>query len=91
MPGQSFAEAFRESLLSRLVKNKRQNRGAVTIGVVDELYHLISIRKGCQRVNVYKIPNSFVNSVRQRLGAYLNAECVYLPWLRWCPEPTCAI
>ena len=38
-----------------------------------------------------KIPNSFVNSVRQRLTAYLNAERVYVPLVRWCPEPTCAI
>ena len=38
-----------------------------------------------------KIPNSFVNSVPQRLTAYLNAERVYVPWVRWCAEPTCAI
>ena len=38
-----------------------------------------------------KNPNSFVNSVRQRLTAYLNAERVYVPWVRWCLEPTCAI
>ena len=42
-------------------------------------------------MNVCKIPNSFVNSVRQRLTAYLNAERVYVPWLRWCAEPTCTV
>ena len=42
-------------------------------------------------MNVCKIPNSFVNSVRQRLTAYLNAERVYVPWVRWCAEPTCTI
>ena len=42
-------------------------------------------------MNVRKIPNSFVNSVRQRLTAYLNAERVYVPWVRWCAQPTCAI
>ena len=91
MPGQSFAEEFCESLLSSLVTKKGQNRGAVTIEDVDDLYHLISIRKGSHRVNVCKIPNSFVNSVCQRLTAYLNAERVYVPWVRWCLEPTCAI
>ena len=29
--------------------------------------------------------------MRQRLTPYLNAERVYEPWVRWCPEPTCAI
>ena len=66
MPGHTFAEEFRESLLSNLVIKKGQNRGAVTIEDVDDLYHLITIRKEGPRVNVCKIPNSFVNSVRQR-------------------------
>ena len=91
MPGQAFAEEFCESLLSSLVTKKGQNRGAVTIEDVDDLYHLNTIRKEGHRVNVCKIPNSFVNSVRQRLTAYLNAERVYLPWVRWCAEPTCTI
>ena len=91
MPGQAFAEEFCESLLSSLVTKKGQNRGAVTIEDVDDLYHLITIRKEGHRVNVCKIPNSFVNSVRQRLTAYLNAERVYVPWVRWCAEPTCTI
>ena len=42
-------------------------------------------------MNVCKISNSFVDSVRQRLTAYLIAERVYVPWVRWCLEPTCAI
>ena len=88
MPGQAFAEEFCESLLSSLVTKKGQNRVAVTIQDVDDLYHLISIRKEGHRVNVCKIPNSFVNSVRQPLTAYLNAERVYVPWVRWCAEPT---
>ena len=91
IPGQAFAEEFCESLLSSLVTKKGQYRGAVTIDDVDDLYHLITIRKEGHRVNVCKIPDSFVNSVRQRLTAYLNAECVYVPWVRWCMEPTCAI
>ena len=70
---------------------KGQNRGAVTIEDVDDLYHLITIRKESHRVNVCKILNSFVNSLRQRLTAYLNAERVYVPWVRWCAEPTCTI
>ena len=88
MPGQAFAEEFCESLPSSLVTKKGQNRGAVTIEDVDDLYHLITIRKEGHRVNVCKIPNSFVNSVRQRLTAYLNAERVYVPWVGWCAEPT---
>ena len=91
MPGQAFAEEFCESLLLSLVTKKGQNRGAVTIEDVDDLYHFITIRKEGHRVNVCKIPNSFVNSVRQRLTAYLNAERVYVPWVRWCAEPTCTI
>ena len=91
IPGQSFAEEVYESLLSSLVTKKGQNRAAETIDDVDNLYHVISIRKQGHRVNVCKIPSSFVNSVRQRLTAYLNAERVYVPWVRWCPEPTCAI
>ena len=90
-PGQSFAEEFCESPLSSLVTKKGQNRGAVTIDDVEDLYHLISIRKEGHRVNVCKILNSLVDSVRQRLTAYLNAERVYVPWVRWCPEPTCLI
>ena len=91
MPGQAFAEEFCESLLSSLVTKKGQNRGAVTIEDGDDLYHLITIRKEGHRVNVCKIPNSFVNSVRQRLTAYLNAEGVYVPWVRLCAEPTYTI
>ena len=91
MLGQAFAEEFCESLLSSLVTKKGQNRGAVTIEDVDDLYHLITIRKEGHRVNVCKILSSFVNSVRQRLTAYLNAERVYVPWVRWCAEPTCTI
>ena len=91
MPGQAFAEEFSESLLSSLVTKKGQNRGAVTIEDVDDLYHLITLRKEGHRVNVCKIPNSFVNSLRQQLTAYLNAERVYVPWVRWCAEPTCTI
>ena len=91
MPGQAFAEEFCESLLSSLVTKKGQNRGAVTIEDVDDRYHLITIRKVGHRVNVCKNPNSFVHSVRQRLTAYLNAERVYVPWVRWCAEPTCTI
>ena len=91
MPGQSFAEEFCESLLSSLVTKEGQNRGAVTIDDVDDLYRLITILEEGHRVNVCKMPNSFVNSVRQWLTAYLNAERVYVPWVRWCAEPTCAI
>ena len=91
MPGQAFAEEFCESLLSSLVTKKGQNRGAVTIEDVDNLYHPITIRKEGHRMNVCKIPNSFVNSVCQRLTAYLNAERVYVPLVRWCAEPTCTI
>ena len=91
MPGQAFAEDFCEGLLSSLVAKQGQNRGAVTIEDVDDLYHLITIRKEGHRVNVCKIPNSFVNSVRQRLTPHLNAERVYIPWVRWCAEPTCTI
>ena len=91
MPGQAFAEEFCESLLSSLVTKKGQNRGAVTIQDVDDLYHLITIRKEGHRVNVCKIPNSFFNSVRQRLTAYLSAERVYVPWVRWCAGSTCTI
>ena len=76
---QAFAEDFCESLLSRLVTKKRQNSGAVTINDVDDLYQLISIEKGGHRVNVWKIPNSFVKSVCHRLTAYLNGERVYVP------------
>ena len=79
MPGQAFAGEICESLLSSLVTKKGQNRGAVTIEDVDDLYHFISIRKEGHRVNVCKIPDSFVNSVRQRLTVYLNAELVYVP------------
>ena len=86
MPGQSPAEEFCESLLSSLVTKRGQNRGAVTIDDVDDLYHLISIRKEGHRVNLCRIPNYFVNSVPQRLSAYLNAECVYMPWVLG-PEP----
>ena len=91
MPGQAFAREVCESLLSSLVTKKRQNRGAMTIEDVDDLYHLITIQKEGHRASVCKILNSFVNSVRQRLAAYLNAERVYVPWVRWCAEPTCAI
>ena len=63
----------------------------MTIEDVDDLCHVITIRKEGHRVNVCEIPNSFVNSVRQRLTAYLNAERVYVPWVRWCAEPTCTI
>ena len=91
MPGQAFAEEFRESLLSSLVTTKGQNRGAVTIGDVDDLYHLITIRKEGHRVNVSKISNSFFKPARQRFTAYLNAERVYVPWVSWCAEPTSAI
>ena len=52
MPGQAFAEEVGESLLSSLVAKKGQNRGAVTIEDVDDLYHLITIRKEGHRVNV---------------------------------------
>ena len=91
MPGQAFAEEFCERLLSSLVTKKGQKRGAVTTEDDDDLYHLITIRKEGHRVNVCKIPSSLVNSVRQRLTAYLNAERVYVPWVRWCAEPTCTI
>ena len=91
MLGQAFVEDLCESLLSSLVTKKGQNTGAITIEDVNDLYELISIRKGGHGVNVCKIPNSFVTSVRQRPTAYLNAQCVYLPWARWCPEPTCTI
>ena len=91
MPGQAFAEEFCESLLSGLVTIKGGNRGAVTIEDVDYLDHLITIRKESHRVNVCKIPNFFVNSVRQWLTAYSYAERVYVPWVSWCAEPTCTI
>ena len=91
MPGQAFVEEFCESLLSSLVTKNGQSRGAVTIEDVDDLYHLITIRKEGHRVNVCKIPYSFVNSVRQRLTAYSNTERVSVPWVRWRTEPTCAI
>ena len=61
MPGQCFAEGVCESLLSCLVTKKGQNRGGVTIDDIDDLYHLISIWRGGHRVNVCKVPNSFVN------------------------------
>ena len=73
MFGHAFAEEFCESLLSNLVTRKGQNRGAVTIEDVDDPYHLITIRHKGSRLNLYKMLNSFVNSVRQRLTAYLNA------------------
>ena len=82
MPGQSFAEKFCESLLSSCVTKKGHNRGAVTIDNVDDLWHLITIRNEGHRVNVCEIPNSFVDSGRQRLTAYLNAERVYVPQVR---------
>ena len=91
MPGQAFAEDFCESLLSSLETKKGQNRGAVTIEDVYDLYHLITIRKEGHRADICEIPDSFVNSVRQRLTAYLNAERVYVPWVRWCAEPACTI
>ena len=91
MPGESFAEELYESLLSSLVTTKGQNRGVVTIDDVYDLHHLISIRKGGHRVDVCKIPNWFVNSVCQRITAYLDTERVYVSWVRWPPEPTCAI
>ena len=89
--GQSFAEELCKSLLSSLVTKKGQNRVAVAIDDVDDPYNLISIRRRGHGVNVCKISNYFVNSVHQRLTAYLNAECVYVPLVRWCPDPTCAI
>ena len=82
---------FCESVLSSFVTKKGQNKGAVTIEDVDDLYQLISMAKGGQRVNVCKIPNSLFTSVRQQLTAYLNAERVYVPWGKWCPEPTSTI
>ena len=91
MPEQAFAEDFCESLLSSLVTKKSHNRGAVTIEDIDDLYHLITIRKEGQRVNVCKPPNSFVNFVCHRVTAYLNAGRVYVPGVRWCAEPTCTI
>ena len=90
MPGQAFAEKFSESVLSSVVTKKGQNRAAVTFEDVDNLDHLITIPKEGHRVNVCKIPNSFVHSLRQQLTAYLNPERVYVPWVRLCAEPTCA-
>ena len=66
-PVESFAKEFCESLLSSLVTKRGQNRDAVTMDDIDDSYHLISIWKGGHMVNVCEIPNSFVNSVRQRL------------------------
>ena len=63
----------------------------MTIEDVDNLYHLITIRKEGHRVNVCKISNYLVNSMHQRLTAYLNAERVYVPLVRWCAEPTCEV
>ena len=91
MPGQAFPEEFCECLLSSPVTKKGQNRGAVKIEDVDDLYHLTTIWKEGLGVNVCKIPNSLVDSVPQRLTAHLNAERVYVPRVRWCAEPTCAI
>ena len=81
MPGRIFAEEFCESLLSSLVTKKGQNRGAVTIDDVGDLYHPILIWKEGHRVNVCKIPNSFVNSACKRLTASWNSERVYVLWL----------
>ena len=91
MPEQVFAKDLCESLLSSLVTPEGHNRGAVKNEDIDDLYHLITIRKEGHRVNVCKIPNSFVNFVRQGLTADLNAECVYVPGVRLCAEPTCTI
>ena len=91
MPGQAFPGEFCERLLSSLVTKKGQKRGAVTIDDVDDMYDLITIWEEGHRVNVRKNPDSFLNFVRQRLTAYLNPVRVYVPWVRWCAEPTCAI
>ena len=91
MPWQAFAAQLCGNLLSSLVTKKGQNKGAVTIEDVDDLHQIISIRKGGHRVNVCKIPNTFVTSVRQRLTTYLNGERVYLPWVTWCPAATSKI
>ena len=91
MSGQAFGEQFCEGLLSSLLTKKGHNRGAVTSDDLDDVYHLITIRKEGHRVNVCEIPNSFANSVCQQLTAYLNAEQVYVPWFTWCAQPTCTI
>ena len=51
MPGQSFAVEFCESMLCSSVTEKGGNRGAVIIDDVDDLHHLISIRKEGHRVS----------------------------------------
>ena len=90
MPGQGYVEECCESLLSSPVTKKTQNRAAVTIDDVEDVYHPIIIRKEGHRVKVCKIPNSCGNSGCQRLTVYFNAERVYVPRVWWCAEPTCA-
>ena len=84
MAGRAFAEEFSQRLLSSLVSRKGQNKGAVIIEDVDDLYQLISIWKEGQRVDLCKIPNSSVTSARQPLTEDLDTECVYLCWVRGC-------
>ena len=74
-----------------LHSTRGQNKGALTIEDVDDIYQLISIGKGGQRVNVCKIPNSLSATLRQRLTANLNAGRVCIPWVKWCPEPTATV
>ena len=61
---QAFAEQFCESLVSSPVTKKGQNKGVVSIEVIDDLYQLLSIGAGGQTANVCKIPNPLVTQVR---------------------------
>ena len=91
MPWQVFAEELGECLLSSLVTKKGQNKGTETIADVVDLYQLISLGKERQWGICAKCQIALVTSVRQQLTAYLNAERVYTPWVKWCLEPTATV
>ena len=81
LPGQVHSEEFGEGMLSKLVRDKANNTGSVTVEEVENHYSLLKVGPGGKRVGVQNIPRNLVHRMRQRLTRFLATNPICMAYV----------
>ena len=86
LPGQAHSEEFRKGMLSKLVRDKANNTGSVTVEEVKNHYLLPKVGPGGKHVGVQNVPQNLVQRMRQRRTRFLATDRICMAYVEWEPD-----
>ena len=72
--------------MTKLVCDKANNTGSVTVEQVENHYLLLKAGPGGKHVGVQKVPQNLVHRMRQQMYRFLTTDRICMAYVEWGPD-----